>query len=164
MVRGYSIRKLPLGKFFAAVEHLKSVPGDLLSVCFPGQTPGAILGELKEFDEAALQRALGNLLIAAPRQIIRVAAALIEADEAALLEDPDLGLDGLAELLDAWIEVNDIANFLRAARGLIGKTRRAARISPTPNTGSSGSSPRVSNSESQNEPFWKTIFPEKSQP
>lgn len=124
-VRGYTIHRLPNGKFLAALEALKDVPGELLSACFPGLTPGQILGELKEINGSTLQGILGNLMIAAPKQVIRLVAQLTEIDESALLEDPNLGPDGLLEIMTLWVEVNNLENFIPAVRSLIKKLRTA---------------------------------------
>jgi hypothetical protein len=160
-VRGYIIRKLPLGEYLKALEALNALPADLLSACFPGMSPGAVLDELKRFDAAALQRVIGRLMIAAPSQIIRMTAALTGIDEKALLEDPCVSLDGLAEIMLTWIEVNDLENFTRDVRALFSKTRTVAG-SRKPSSGSSASLPRASSSGSQNERFWRTIFRGKS--
>ena len=43
-------------------------------------------------------------------------AALTGIPEEQLLNDPGIGLDGLMEILNAWLEVNNIENFISAAR------------------------------------------------
>ncbi len=161
-VRGYQVRKLPLGKYLEAIELLRDVPGDLLTACFPGQSPEQILRMLKEFTGSDLQAVIGNLMIAAPRQVVRIVARLTEIDETALLDDPNVSLEGIVAIVEAWIEVNDIGNFIRAVRALITQARAAVQSSPQPSIGSSGSSPSASASASASGSFLRTIFPTKS--
>ena len=44
-------------------------------------------------------------------------------DEKALRDDPGVGLDGLMEMIEAWLEVNNLENFIRAARALWQRAR-----------------------------------------
>ena len=44
-------------------------------------------------------------------------------DEKALRDDPGVGLDGLLEMIEAWLEVNNLENFIRAARALWQRAR-----------------------------------------
>jgi len=134
-VRGYEIKRLPLGGYLQAVEALQALPGDLLTVCFPGKDLGGILGELKELDAATLQAMIGNALLAAPTHVVAFIAKLVGIDEQIMLDDPGIGLDGAVEMLNAWVEVNNIEDFIDAARKLFGSIRAAAGSSQKPNTG-----------------------------
>ena len=44
-------------------------------------------------------------------------------DEKALRDDPGVGLDGLLEMIEAWLEVSNLENFIRAARALWQRAR-----------------------------------------
>lgn len=79
---------------------------------------------------------LGNALLAAPKHIIRVVAELTGTPEEKLLNDESIGLDGLVEIMTAWVEVNRLEDFMPAVRRLVEKVRTALGSSPQPNIGS----------------------------
>ena len=58
-----------------------------------------------------------------PDEAVRVFAELAGLDEKALRDDPGVGLDGLLEMIEAWLEVNNLENFIRAARALWQRAR-----------------------------------------
>jgi len=136
-VRGYEVKRLALGGYLRAIDLLQGFPTDLMEACFPGDGLKEILEKLKRLDAALLESVLGGALLTASEMVIRLAAELTGIDEQALRGDPDVGLDGLVEILTAWAEVNSIADFMPAVRRLIGKMRAAVGSSPKPNTGSS---------------------------
>jgi hypothetical protein len=129
---------MPLGAFLEATEKLQNLPGELLSVCFPGQPPAAVLEQLANLDETTLQSMISNALVAAPKHVVPVVAELSGIPEEKLIGDPDIGLDGLAEIVDAWIEVNGIVNFIGAARTITGKVKAAVANYRQPGNGSNG--------------------------
>jgi len=136
-VRGYEIKRLALGGYLQAVALIQEFPAQLMSACFPGDDLRAIIEKLKRMDAALLECALSGALLTAPKMIIRLTAEVTGIDERALLDNPDVGLDGLVEILTVWAEVNNLGDFMPAVRKMIGKMRAAAGSSPKPNTGSS---------------------------
>lgn len=48
---------------------------------------------------------------------------LMGLDEHALTDDPNVGLGGLLEMIEAWMEVNNLENFIIAARTLACRVR-----------------------------------------
>lgn len=137
-VRGYRIQRLALGGYLSAIQLLQDLPGELMELCFPGETLDAILEHCKKADTALVQRVLGRLLTDAPQHVIRAAAELTGTPEERLLNDPEIGLDGLVELLSAWVEVNRLGDFIPAVRRLIRQVRTASGSSPRPSSGSKG--------------------------
>ena len=101
MVRGYEIKRLALGGYLRAVELLQEFPTDLMEACFPGDGLKEILEKLKRFDAALLESVMGGALAAAPALVIKITAELTGIEEQALLGNPDVGLDGLVEIL-SW--------------------------------------------------------------
>ncbi len=136
-VRGYEIKRMPLGPMLDAIETLRELPGDLLKICFPGQDAGQILKQLKSFDSDMLITAFGNALTIAPKHTIKVFAELCGVPEEAFIKDANIGADGLLEMVTAWIEVNGIENFIKAVRPLVEKIRAAAGSFRQQNSGSS---------------------------
>ena len=61
-----------------------------------------------------------------------VFAELAGLDEKALARRPERGLDGLLEMIEAWMEVNNLENFMGAARALWRRARAGRRaVAPT---------------------------------
>ena len=58
-----------------------------------------------------------------PAYAVRPFAQLSGSDERRLRDDPAVGLDGLAEMALAWMEVNGVENFINAAGALRVKVR-----------------------------------------
>lgn len=117
-VRGYAIRRMPLGAFLTAMEQLQDFPALLMEGLFPGQTADQIFAQLRTCTGAMLVDLLARAMTVAPVQVLNLIASLTGIDEDRLREDEAVGLNGLVDILTAWLEVNEIENFTRAARGL----------------------------------------------
>lgn len=123
-VRGYEIRKMPIGAFLEACSLLEELPGTVLRLLFPGKKEGDILAELAGLDKDKLQELFLRALAVLPGEMVRLFARLSGVEEQALLEDARIGLDGLGEMAEAWLEVNGIENFIKTM-GALGKRARA---------------------------------------
>ena len=124
-----------------AAQTLDALPGDLLDACFPGRSAGEALRELTRADGPMLQKLIAGALRVAPEHLLRAVSVLTGITPEALTEDAAIGLDGLTEILQAWVEVNYLGDFPKAARKLLASVRAAggkAAGSPLPNTGSKG--------------------------
>ncbi len=141
-IRGYVIKKEPLGTFLRAIEIIQNSPNDFLEALFPGKSLKEVLGTLKVVDDNTLLAIMGGALGTAPSMIIKIFAELSGIPEERLLEDPEIGPDGLMELLKAWIDINGITVFTQGVKE-VGKLLKPAFVrSPKQNTGSKGSSPQ----------------------
>ena len=67
--------------------------------------------------------------------MVGLIAALTEIPEDTLRNDPQIGADGLLEIVDAFLEVNAAENFIRAAGRL---RQHIGRLAATLKPGSSG--------------------------
>lgn len=135
MVRGYEIRKMPIGAFLEACSLLEELPGTALRLLFPEKKEGDILAELAGLDKDKLQELFLRALAVLPGEMVRLFARLSGVEEQALLEDARIGLDGLGEMAEAWLEVNGIENFIKTM-GALGK--RAQALMGGASTGSRG--------------------------
>ena len=134
-VRGYEIRKMPIGAFLEACGVLEELPQTALRLLFPGKQEGDILTELAGLTREKLQALFLRAAAVLPGEMVRLFAKLRGIEEKALLEDPGIGLDGLGEMAEAWMEVNGIENFIRTM-GALGAKARA--LMGGANTGSRG--------------------------
>ncbi len=135
IIRGYPIRRMPIGQFLVALETLRELPGELLDTLLPGLTPGTLSARLKTLTADELKEMAIRLVTVLPGYGVRLLSQLMGIEEQALLGDEKIGLDGLGEMLTGWMEVNGIENFIKAAGALREKVHSA--ISPIGCKGSS---------------------------
>ena len=121
-VRGYKIERLPLGKYMQALEALRSAPEAIMQACFPGMDAAQILAQLKVLDKDALIALMMRAIAVVPGEAVNLLSLLTGVSQAALLDDAAIGLDGAAEMLEAFWRLNGIENFTQAA------TRMAAQF------------------------------------
>lgn len=134
-VRGYAIRRMPIGQFLTALQTLREMPGELLDTLMPGLTPKTMLSRFRTMSAQELKTMLVRMVTVLPGYGVSLLARLMGVEESALLRDEMIGLDGLAEMLEAWMDVNGIENFIRAAGALQVKVRNS--ITPAGCNGSS---------------------------
>lgn len=131
-VCGYEIKKMHLGAWLKAVERLQDLPADIIRSCFPGKTIDGIIGELSSANENSITNILSGILSAAPSYAIGFISELSGIDEDMLLTDPEIGSDGLIDIIFAIVEVNRLGESVRKLKGLIKQIPKL-----TLNTGSS---------------------------
>lgn len=134
-VCGYTIRKMPIKPYLEALEKLKDAPADFMEACFPGKTAGEALDSLAMLDKSGFAELLAGVATGLPDYAIGLVADLTGIDKDHLLNDPEIGLDGLVEIVNVFIEVNRLGKFLREAAALKAKLFNAA--TKTSGTGSS---------------------------
>lgn len=115
-VRGYKLQRLPLEGYLNAAEKLQELPGGLLAAVFPGATLTDIIDELKDLDSQTLVQLAGRVMITAPAYVIKAVAELTGIPEEQLRGDQQIGLDGLAEIVEAFWTLNGLGNFMEAIR------------------------------------------------
>lgn len=130
-VRGYAIKRLPLGRYLSAMESVKDAPSRLLKELFPDLNAGQVLEKLRTIRPDEVRQLLSKLMTVAPEILLTLLAELTDIPYERLRDDPNIGLDGLAEILDALFEVNKMENFLQALKPLTEKAR-AAYLRQTP--------------------------------
>ena len=120
-VRGYEIGRMPIGRFLRAARRIDGLPQEVLRRLFPGAQDAA--RALASLDREGLIALCARALTVLPDEAVRVFAELAGLDEQALRDDPNVGLDGLMEMIGAWMEVNNLENFMSAARALWQRAR-----------------------------------------
>ena len=121
-VRGYEVRRLPLGEYLRAMDMIRDMPETIMQACYPGMDAGQVLAQLRHINKETLTALIVRMIGVVPREAVRLIAALTGVEEETLLNDPAIGLDGAAEMVEAFWEINGIENFIRAAE------RMAARM------------------------------------
>ena len=114
-VRGYEIKRMPLGAYLQALQLMQEFPRDVAAKMLPNGNVSALLEQLKTLDREATVDLILRALAIIPEQLMGLIARLTGIARNKLLNDPEIGADGLAEIIDAWLEVNGAENFIRAA-------------------------------------------------
>lgn len=135
MVRGCEVRRMPLGKYLQAVSLLEAFPRALAEKLTPEGDLAGALDALKGLDRGKLIDLALKALAVVPDQALELIAELTDISKERLLQDETIGADGLLEILDAWLTVNDTENFIQAAGRV---RRRIGRFAAALKTGSKG--------------------------
>ena len=138
-VRGYEVKRQPLGKYLQMFDRLKEFAGDLVKLieaCFPGEDFKQIQAKLTNFDIETLVGVLVGALPVAARMAAALVSDLTGIDEEKLLWDEGIAADGLLEIIAAFLEVNNWFNFIPAVRKLINEARAAIGNFQKPSIGS----------------------------
>lgn len=125
-VRGYVIRRLPLGAYLKAAQSLKDLPDAVMSALYPNDDAGTAFVKLRHLTPESAVGVLARGMSALPKPFARVISLLTGVSEHALMSDPAIGLDGLVEMLNAVIEVNHLENFTTAARETLARLKGSA--------------------------------------
>jgi hypothetical protein len=110
-VHGIEIKKLPLGAYLDAIDSIKNIPQILLEKSFPGLTPDEVLEKFKKLDQDSLIEAAGNILVTVPEQALRFISALIGVEYERLRDDPEIGLNGVKDIVVEFWKINDMQSF-----------------------------------------------------
>ncbi len=124
VVRGYKVKRLPLGDYLRAMEAAKKMPERVVEACFPQMEPDTVLRALKKIDKAMLNVLIMRLMEVVPAEAIALLSLLTGVPEEALMSDPGIGLDGAAEMVEAFMELNGIENFMHAAERIAAKVKQ----------------------------------------
>jgi len=125
-VRGYEIRRMPLGKYLQAIRLLETFPRETAEALVPDGNLADVLDALKTLDRATLIDLALKAVSVVPVQAVALIAALTDIPQERLLYDEAIGADGLMEILDAWLTLNNMENFLLAAHRVMQKISRFA--------------------------------------
>ena len=123
-VRGYEVKRLPLGEYLRAMEALRDMPQTVMRVCFPEMDGAQMLQSLTRIDAKGLAQLMLRAMDVVPDEAIRLLSILTGVPEDAIFADPAIGLDGAAELAEAFWRLNGMENFTAAAARLAANIRR----------------------------------------
>ncbi|MBQ7885498.1 MAG: hypothetical protein IJ313_01240 [Clostridia bacterium] len=124
MVRGYAVKRLPLGDYLRAIDALRETPETVMAELFPGMNEMDMLGTLKKMDKNMLAGLMIRAMGVIPAEAVKLLSVLTGVDQEALMSDPAIGLDGAAEMLEAFWELNGIENFIRAAERMAAQVKQ----------------------------------------
>lgn len=118
MVCGYEIKKCNLGKYLEVMEKIRGFPDEFAAACFPGKNLAEIAAELATADSAMVGKVIDALLTSAPDYLLDIISHFTDIPKDLLIMDENLGPSGVMGIVDAFIEVNDLENFISRAAGI----------------------------------------------
>ena len=98
-----------------------------MQACFPGMDAAQILARLKVLDKDALIALMMRAIAVVPGEAVNLLSLLTGVSQAALLDDAAIGLDGAAEMLEAFWRLNGIENFTQAAARMAAQFKDARK-------------------------------------
>lgn len=124
-VHGVTVERLPVGRWLEALSRLEEAPERLLRELFPGKSTGGAVASLAALDAEELPAVLSRLLTACPATLVESVCEIVGLD-CGLVSDKLAPVE-LAEVLEAFWDLNDLSGFFRAARRLAARVRSRDR-------------------------------------
>ncbi|MDR2504946.1 MAG: hypothetical protein LBD16_02445 [Oscillospiraceae bacterium] len=119
-VRGYEIKRMPLGKYIKFTQQLKEVSNDITAHVLSNK---AALAQLMQTPATTLPLIAFDIVASIPDKLFPILETIFDIPKAVLEEDAAIGLDGLCDMLLAFAEVNRIENFTKAAKTVAAKAK-----------------------------------------
>lgn len=128
VIYGYEVKKMPIGAYLKAMERIKNMPEDFIETCFPGQSLQEVFDSLTKLDEIDLKRLILSVMTTAPKYAIALISELIEVDEEQLINDENIGINGIIDLCIAFIEVNKLGEAFAGVKELRQKIKTIRNV------------------------------------
>ena len=114
-IRGYVVKRMPIGQYLRAMERMQEASEELPRQLLPGRGEVPFFAALKMLDAEAVKKLVLKAAGIVPEFAVRLFAEVSGIDEERLLNDPNIGPEGFAEMLEAFWEVNGLGNFTKGA-------------------------------------------------
>ena len=138
-VHGIEIKKVPVGKYIAAMREMEELPSIIIHELFPGKSMADIMADFSRADEEFAIGLMGKLLIVLPEKLLEALCSVIGISAQVAMEQ--LTPKELLDITREFWKINELSDFFKSVSGLIRQKL------PTQNTGSSDGSPLQKASE-----------------
>ncbi len=138
-VHGIEIKKVPVGKYIAAMREMEELPSIIIHELFPGKSMADIMADFSRADEEFAIGLMGKLLIVLPEKLLEALCSVIDISAQVAMEQ--LTPKELLDITREFWKINELSDFFKSVSGLIRQKL------PTQNTGSSDGSPLQKASE-----------------
>ena len=118
VVRGIEVRRMPLGRYLEALEEVAAFPEELISRCFPDMGMSEMMERFSRMDEGLIRQCINGAVVGAPRAVVGLVARLLDVPVQKLMDDPEIGPDGLLEIVNVMLEVNSLGKLVEEAMKL----------------------------------------------
>lgn len=138
-VHGIEIKKVPVGKYIAAMREMEELPSIIIHELFPGKSMADIMADFSRADEEFAIGLMDKLLIVLPEKLLEALCSVIGISAQVAMEQ--LTPKELLDITREFWKINELSDFFKSVSGLIRQKL------PTQNTGSSDGSPLQKASE-----------------
>lgn len=138
-VHSIEIKKVPVGKYIAAMREMEELPSIIIHELFPGKSMADIMADFSRADEEFAIGLMGKLLIVLPEKLLEALCSVIGISAQVAMEQ--LTPKELLDITREFWKINELSDFFKSVSGLIRQKL------PTQNTGSSDGSPLQKASE-----------------
>ena len=132
-VHGIEIKKVPVGKYIAAMREMEELPSIIIHELFPGKSMADIMADFSRADEEFAIGLMGKLLIVLPEKLLEALCSVIGISAQVAMEQ--LTPKELLDITREFWKINELSDFFKSVSGLI----RQKLL--TQNIGSSDGSP-----------------------
>ena len=116
---GIKIRKLPIGKYLELTKKINILGKDLLEKGFNNKSIEEILQDLSNINKDELIKLFNGLLNTSPDLVINFMVDVLEVDKDKLINNDEIGLYELIEMIEAFIELNNLGKLIEKFKKLI---------------------------------------------
>ncbi len=116
---GIKIRKLPIGKYLELTKKINILGKDLLEKGFNNKSIEEILQDLSNINKDELIKLFNGLLNTSPDLVINFMVDVLEVDKDKLINNDEIGLYELIEIIEAFIELNNLGKLIEKFKKLI---------------------------------------------
>lgn len=114
---GIEVRKMPCGKYFEALQTLKSLPSDFIKELSEGEEEFK-LSEMMTMENLTVL--ITKLILIAPKFLFSFLSNILDVDESILRDE--LSPNELLEICVKFWEVNDLENFFNQMKSIVKKS------------------------------------------
>ena len=118
---GYEIKKLPIGDYLRALSKISGAKEEIAEKAFNGLTLTEALSRINTMKGKELADFLAYFVENAPRAVLAFVCELTGIDAEKIVSDEKVGLLGMLEIIDAFVEVNGLKKCYRLCRKISGR-------------------------------------------
>ena len=119
IVHGVEVKKVPIGKYLAAMRELEDLPEAIMNDMFPGKTIQDVMASFTTADEKTIYSLIGRALVVLPTHVIDALALILDIDRDVILQK--LTPAELCDIVKEFWALNDMTDFFGAVSGLLKK-------------------------------------------
>ena len=116
-VHGIEIKKVPVGKYIAAMREMEELPSIIIHELFPGKSMADIMADFSRADEEFAIGLMGKLLIVLPEKLLEALCSVIGISAQVAMEQ--LTPKELLDITREFWKINELSDFFKSVSGLI---------------------------------------------
>ena len=119
VLHGVTIKRLPVGKYVKVMKVLENIPKEILTTLYPNLSFESAFSGLLKADADSTVDFILDFIVKIPERAMRLLSELLDIDISLLLDtEAGLTLTELAEIIAAFVNMNDMTGFFKVVRRL----------------------------------------------